>query len=463
MTLVHQASTTSVLGAASLADLRAGLHGGLLRPGDASYESARKLWNGMVDRYPAVIVCCADSADVIRAVQFARSNGLRVAVRGGGHNVSGNASCDGGIVIDLSQMKRIQVDPITRTARAEPGLTLGEFIRATEVVGLLTTTGTVSDTGMAGLTLGGGLGWLMGLYGLTVDNLLSVEIVTADGQLRHASENEHSDLFWAVRGGGGNFGIVTSFTYRLHPVSPILAGMVVHPLSRVREVLRFYRDFSSAAPDALTAYAALVTTPDGLPAVAITLCYAGPPEVGEQLIAPVRSFGPPLADLIRPMSYYEVITMLDAAVPAGRNYYEKGSVVPTLSDAAIEVIAEYGARCPSPFAQVLFQHVHGAAARIDPAATAVYALRRTHYSVSIISAWDRGDSGPHVTWARDFWAALEPYATGGVYVNALGNEGNARVRAAYGPNYERLVTIKNTYDPTNFFQLNQNIKPIRMD
>ena len=442
----------------ALRDFRASLHGELILPDDDGYDSARRVWNGMIDKYPALIIRCATRADVTHAVEFGRLQHLPVAVRGGGHSVSGKSVCDEGIVIDLSQMKGIRVDPVTCTARAEAGLTLGEFVRELQPFGLVTTTGTVAGTGLSGLTLGGGLGWFMGKYGLTIDNLLSVDIVTADGQVKRASATEHPDLFWGVRGGGGNFGIVTAFEFQLHAVGVVLAGKVVYPMSRAREVLRFYREYTSSVPDELTAYASLMTTPDGLPAIAINLCFCGSLDAGERLVEPVRKFGPPLVDLIRPKSYLKLITQADAGAPDGRHYYETARMLKDLSDEAIETIADYGAACTSPYSLVLIQHVHGEASRVSPTETA-FALREESYVMSIVAAWEAGQAHLHRAWARTFWTAMQPFASSGVYVNFLGNEGEERVRAAYGVNYERLVALKNTYDPTNFFSLNQNIRP----
>ena len=442
----------------ALRDFRASVSGELILPDDDGYDRARRVWNGIIDKYPAMIVRCASSADVTHAVEFARLQQLPVAIRGGGHSVSGQSVCDEGIVIDLSQRKGIRVDPVTCTARAEAGLTLGEFVRALEPFGPLTTTGTVAGTGLAGLTLGGGLGWFMGKYGLTIDNVLSVDIVTADGQVKRASATEHPDLFWGVRGGGGNFGIVTTFEFQLHAVSPVLSGKVVYPMSKAREVLRFYREYTSSVPDELTAYASLMTTPDGVPAIAITLCYCGSLDAGERLVEPIKKFGTPLVNLIRPKSYLKLITRADAGAPQGRHYYEKARMLKNLSDEAIETIAAYGTACTSPYSMVLIQHVHGAASRVSPTETA-FALREESYVISIIAAWEAGQAHLHTEWARTFWTALSPGAGSGVYVNFLGNEGEERVRAAYGVNYERLVALKNTYDPTNFFSLNQNIRP----
>jgi FAD/FMN-containing dehydrogenase len=454
----HKPITRTILPSAIVEALRADLRGELIVPGDAAYDAARRVWNGAIERYPAAIVRAATTEDVARAIRFARANGYELAVRGGGHSMPGYSTVDRGIVLDLSLMKAVRVDPERRRARAEAGLTLGELIRATRPFGLATTTGTVSDTGIAGLTLGGGMGWLMGKYGLTVDNLLAVEIVTADGDVLTASADEHPDLFWAVRGGGGNFGVATAFTYQLHPVSTVLGGMVIHPMERAREVLRFYRDFTRDNPDELIAYAALLTAPDGHPVVAIALCYTGDLAAGERAIAPVRQFGPPLVDMIRPMDYHDLVCMLDDGVRRGRHYYSKANTLPELTDGVIEAVAAAGERLTSPGSQLLIQHMHGAAARVAPDATA-FSLRQDCYVVDGIAGWDEGDEAPHVAWARSLWNATEPYATSGIYVNFLGDEGAGRVRASYGANYERLVAVKDRYDPTNTFHLNQNIVP----
>lgn len=441
---------------------KARLHGELICPNDHRYDAARKVWNGMIDTYPALIVRCDDVADVVHAVQFARDHSLLVAVRGGGHSMSGSSVCDGGMVIDLSCMKGIWIDPKQKTAWAQTGLTLGEFVQATQAYGLATTTGTVGGTGLAGLTLGGGLGWLMGKYGLTIDNLLAVDLVTANGQALRASATEHPDLFWGVRGGGGNFGIATAFEFQLHPVSTLLAGKVVYPMTKAREVLRFYREYTCDAPDDLTAYACLSTAPTGLPTIAINLCYCGSLQEGERAVAPVRKFDTPIVDLIRPKSYLKMLSLADAGAPNGRCYYQQACTLKHLSDEAIELIADLGAHSTSPFSQVLLQHFHGAASRVDPTETA-FALRDASYVMSIVAAWDGGAAGRHIEWARAYWSAMEPFASSGVYVNFLGNEGEGRVRAAYGANYDRLVALKDRYDPTNFLARNQNIKPANQD
>src|SRR5215472_1809909 len=460
----NKATSTAVAvpEARALDVFQASLRGELICPHDRGYESARRVWNGMIDRYPALIIRCVNRTDVTRAVEFARLQHLPVAVRAGGHSVSGTSVCDEGIVIDLSQMKGIRVDPMTGTVWAEAGLRLAEFVRAIQPFGLLTTTGTVAGTGLAGLTRGGGLGWLMGRYGLTIDNLLEVQLVTADGRVERASAGVNPDLFWAVRGGGGNFGIATAFSFQLHPVGPVLSGKVVYPMKCAREVLRFYREYTSTAPDELTAYASVSTTPDGLPAVAISLCYCGPLKDGERAIAPVRRFAAPLVDLIRPRSYLKLIQRADAGAPAGRCYYEQASTLSELGDEAIEAMVEYGAAFTSPWSQILIQHVHGKASRVGQSETA-FALRGESYVVCILASWDNGEVDRQRAWARAGWQALEPLSHLGVYVNFLGEVREGWVRAAYGGNYERLVALKNAYDPTNFFSLNQNIRPTGYD
>jgi FAD binding domain/Berberine and berberine like len=447
----------------SLQNFKAHLHGELIVPGDDCYDSARSLWNGMIDKYPALIVRCADVVDTVNAVRFARSQNLEVAVRSGGHSFAGNGTCDGGLVIDLSPMKRVQVDSIKRTALVQAGLTLGECLRETQHFGLGIPVGTASETGLAGLTLGGGTGWLMGKYGLTIDSLLAVELVTADGRVLKASETEHPDLFWAVRGGGGNFGIVTTFEFRLHPVGMLLAGMVTYPVARATEVLRFYREFTRTAPDELTSGVALASTPDGLPMVTLVPCYSGPLAQGERLLEPLRRLGTPLVNLIRPMSYLEVVSMLDPIVPRGRHYYSKAHSLNTLSEELFDTMIDAHSARPSPWTQIVLQHIHGAASRVGPAETA-FALREEYHSLQIMASWS-GDEAleadKQIKWTRGLWSATEPFATSGTYINFLGSEEDesAAVRASYGPNYERLVRVKNAYDPTNFFHLNHNIKP----
>ena len=438
---------------------KASLHGEVIGPNDEGYENARRVWNGMVDKHPALIVRCVDVLDVMSAVRFARRHDLTVAVRGGGRSLAGHGVCDDGLVIDLSQMKGIQVDPQQRLARAEPGLTNEEFLQATQPFGLATTTGTAGHVGLSGLTLGGGEGWLAGRFGLTIDNLLEVEIVTADGSLLTASTNEHPDLFWAVRGGGGNFGVVTAFTFQLHPVAQVLRGAVIHPMARAREVLHFYREYTRQGPDELSVHANLMAGPDGHPVIILDTCYCGDDLAeGERVLAPLRTFGPPLADLIRPMSVLEATTLTNAFSPPGRSTYAPTEALLSLNDEVIDTVITYCTARPSPLSGVHIYHNHGAASRIKMEATA-YAPRQEHYGVQLIAQWTNGEAQPYLDWANRFRAALAPFATELRYVNSLLDEGEARIRASYGPNYDRLVQIKNRYDPTNFFHINQNIKP----
>jgi FAD/FMN-containing dehydrogenase len=439
------------------------LRGHALSPGDDGYDETRKVWNGNIDRRPGLIVCCVGVSDVINAVHFARDNNLLVSVRGGGHNVAGSSVCDGGIMIDLSHMKSIRVNPVKRTARAEPGVKGGELDHETQAFGLATPTGIVSDTGIAGLTLGGGFGWLSRTYGLASDNLLSVDIITADGRLLMTSATENEELFWGIRGGGGNFGIVTSFEYQLHPVGPtVLAGMITHPFDRAKEVLRFYRDFSSNIPDALTASAGLLTSPEGHRRVAIVVCYNGSLMEGERVIEPLRKFGPPLEDHIGAMPYRQLQTMFDAMVAPGQQYYEKAPFMKAISDEAIDILVANFANVTSPLSFVLFEQMGGATSRRAKDANA-FSHREAQYQLVIMSAWrDSGGAESHIRWVCETAEAMERFITGGGYINVLGREaeeGVDRIRAAFGENYAWLVALKNKYDPTNLFRHNQNIKP----
>jgi FAD/FMN-containing dehydrogenase len=413
----------------------------------------------MIDKQPALIVRCAQESDVIESVKFARAHNLLVAVRGGGHSLPGHSVCDGGLMIDLSLLKRIQVDPERQTVRAEPGVTWGELDRETQVFGLAVTGGQISHTGIAGLTLGGGIGWLMRKYGLTCDNLLAVDLVTAEGRLLTASVEENADLFWALRGGGGNFGIATSFEYQLHPVGPVLGGLVAYPLPEAKTVLQALRRYSQTAPDELTVTVAFLTTPDGHQAVGIALCYAGDPQTGEKVIEPLRKLGTVVMEQIGPMPYPAVQSMLDHAAVPGRRYYLKSNFLDELSDEAIDVLTDQFTKVPSPLSIVIVVQMGGAVRRIERQATAFY-HRDVAYSVSAFSTWiEAQDDDKNITWARQLWEALRPYAPSAVYVNELVDEGEDRIRAAYGPIYDRLVAVKNRYDPTNLFRLNQNIKP----
>jgi FAD/FMN-containing dehydrogenase len=452
--------TDAILEEAAVRDFAAGLRGPLLRPADSGYDEARIVWNGMIDRRPALIARCAGVADVMAAVGFARTHSVRVSVKGGGHNITGNAVCEDGLMIDLSPMKGIRVDTQKRIAHAQAGLTWGEFNRETQAFGLATTGGVVSTTGIAGLTLGGGLGWLMGKHGLSCDNLLSVDIVTADGQFQTVSAEQNPDLFWGLRGGGGNFGVVTSFEYRLHPVKSVLGGMVVYPMEEAREVLRFYRDFARSSPDELITAAALLTSHEGAPVAAIIVGYIGDIASGEAAVAPLRRFGTPLADTIGPTSYVELNSLFDAAVPYGNvQRYWKSSFLKELGDDLIDIFVERSANLLSPMSMVMFFHMCGAPTRVDRDDTA-FGLRQDQWDYDVISQWtDPAETAQHVQWTRDLWNAVEPFATGEVYVNHLDAEEATRIRAAYGGHYDRLVALKNKYDPTNLFRMNQNIRP----
>ncbi len=439
--------------------LGARLRGPLLRATDEGYDECRRIFNAMIDRRPALIVRCLSADDVLHAVRFARDHEALVAVRGGGHGVAGNAVCDGAILIDLSLMKGIRVDPARRIARAEPGLRLAEFDQETQVFGLAAPTGLISNTGIAGLTLGGGVGWLSGLYGLACDNLLSVDIVTADGKLVTASTTENPDLFWGVRGGSGNFGVVTSFEYRLHPVGPVLAGMIAYPYGKAKAFLQAALDVSSNGPDELTMKPVLLTLADGTRAGAANLCYCGQLAEGQRIIRRLRSLGAPLVDSVQPMPYVGVQSMLDAGVPLGNRHYWKSSFVRHPGEQALEVMVDFMARTPSPLTFSYLMRVHGAATRVRPSDTA-FAHRANCYDFAIISQWpDAADDERNVAWTRAFFEAMHPHVEQSVYVNNLGEEGDDRVRAAYGPNYDRLAVLKRRYDPTNFFRLNHNVRP----
>jgi FAD/FMN-containing dehydrogenase len=440
--------------------LGAALSGHLIEPGDPAYDQARRVWNGMVDRRPAAIARCATVTDVVTCVEFARTCDMTVAIRGGGHNVAGNAVCDGGLVIDLSLMKEIVVDAPRQRVRAGGGVLWGELDEATQRHGLATTGGLVSTTGIAGFTLGGGLGNLMRSYGLTCDNLLSAELVTADGRELMVSGAENSDLFWALRGGGGNFGVVTSLEFQLHPVGPILvAGRVGHPFSVARDTLRFYREFTADAADALIVYASLGNGPDGTPRVGMRAVFNGPIAAGEEAVRKLRGFGSPIADEIRPRSYVELQRLVDPNFPAGRLNYWKAHFLAELSDDLIDLVIEAFRRVPSPDLGIVFEHMGGAVARVGASDTA-FSHRSAAYSFLILAGWeDPSESEANVAWARDLWEQVRPMAAAGVYVNYLGGEGEQRVREAYGPNLDRLAEIKSRYDPDNFFRMNQNIQP----
>jgi FAD/FMN-containing dehydrogenase len=436
-----------------------GIRGEVILPSDPHYERARSVWNGAVDRRPTAIVRCVCVEDVRRALDLARESGLTVAVRAGGHSVAGKSVCDGGLVIDLSPMKQVGPVGADGVAAAQPGLTLGELVDEIEPRGRVVNTGIVSTTGLAGLTLGGGLGYLGGQLGLTCDNLVSAEVVTAGGDVVRASAEENPDLLWGLRGGGANLGVVTSLELQLHPMEPVLAGTVLHPIDRAADVLRFYRDYTAAAPDRLTAYAALMTSPDGHPVVGVVACWFGQAANGERALLPLRRFGPPVLDTFGQMPYSAAIRLLDEAAAPGLHRAYRSGAMSTITDGALEVMIEHARTMTSPMSAVLIEHVHGVAARVPVDATA-FALRGVPYVVLVSPQWLPGQvAAPHEAWADRFWKALVPHTTGGVYVNYLGDEGQERVRAAYGANHERLAALKRRYDPDNLFHLNQNVRP----
>jgi len=435
------------------------LRGELIFPGGLGYDKARAVFNGMIDRRPLAVVRPADASDVVRCIAVARRLDLPLSVRGGGHSVAGNAVGDGALMLDLSGMKALRVDPQTGTVRAQPGLTLGQFDRATHTFGLATTLGVMSTTGIAGLTLGGGLGWLNGRYGLACDNLISADVATADGQVLRASTDENADLFWGIRGGGGNFGIVTCFEYQLHPVDLVLGGGLSYPLSSAPRVLRFYDDFVKAAPDELATVASLGMGPAGEPTVSIAVCYCGPVDEGEKVLKPLRTFQTPVDDGIQPMPYPQLQSARDEGFPAGRLHYWKSGWLRQVTDGAIETLMGFLPRMPSSASGVGLQQIHGAASRLLPSATA-FAHRAEQYDFLIGSQWSEpSDSERNLEWTTALFEAMRPHLEESVYVNNLGDEGPRRVQAAYGQNYPRLAAVKRTYDPDNLFRANQNIDP----
>lgn len=459
----------SRLDKSALSEFQSQLVGQVILPGDASYEYARGIWNGSIDRHPAAIVQCTGVADVVAAVRYARSTGLQTAVRSGGHSFPGQSVCDDGIVIDLGSMKGIRVDPQGKTVRAQAGVRLGELDHETQAFGMAVPAGIVTTTGLAGLTLGGGIGWLMRKYGLTIDQLLSVDLVTAEGEFIKASAEENAELFWGVRGGGGNFGIVTDFEFRLNPVGPtVLAGPIVWPIEDAAQVLRFYRDWIEDVPDELTTIVVNRKAPP-LPAIPreihgkrviiIACCYAGPVDDAERVLAPLRSFGTPLLDLCAPKPFVAHQSMFDPSYPRGLWYYFKAFDLDRLSDEVIDVIADYGRRIQSPMSSMPIFHLGGQMGRVGENETA-FSGRASGHTVNANGITnDAAGFDEERAWVRGFWNALEPHHTS-VYVNFLMEEGEERVRQAYGSKkYERLKELKKRYDPDNFFRLNQNIPP----
>ncbi|MFW6075554.1 MAG: FAD-binding oxidoreductase [Chloroflexota bacterium] len=439
--------------------LRTSLQGKVIDRNDPEYNDARAIWNGMIDRHPAVIARCSNTEDVVNAVNVAREHGLLVAVRGGGHNAAGKAVCDDGIVIDLSAMKDVTVDPESRTAWAQGGATWADFDAATTAHGLATTGGLISTTGVAGLTLGGGFGWLLREYGMACDNLIGAEVVTASGEVVNVSEDENADLLWGLRGGGGNFGIVTNFKFQLHPIGTVTSGMIVHPYERAREAIQRYREFSMSAPESLTTFCGLMTSPEGEKIVAYIIFHDGPEDTGRELLAPLLEWGPPVAADLAQVPYAQHQQMLDEGFPHGLHVYWRSDFLRELDDDLIDTLIDQFDKVTSPLSALVLEQFGGAVRRVPKDATA-FVHREGEYNLAIISRWNPDEEPePHIAWARGVHDAIRPYSTG-VYVNYLGDEGADRVRAAYNEEvYQQLVDLKNRYDPTNLFRLNQNIEP----
>lgn len=449
----------------AISELADAFSGELLQPTDSGYEEARRIHNGLIDKRPALIARCSGTADVVDAVNLARERGLEVSVRGGGHNVAGRAVVDDGLMIDLSLMKGIQVDPNEKTVRAQGGVTWGEFDRETLLHGLATTGGIVTSTGIAGLTLGGGLGWLMGKYGLVSDNLLSVDLVTADGRVLRASEEEHSDLFWGLRGGGGNFGVATSLEYRLYPVEAVMTGgLVLHALDDAHDLLKFYRHLIGSVSDELTVYLAMTPSPDGsgTKIAALAACHCGSPADGEVALRPLKDFGSPVMDVMGPMPYQQINSMFDMGYPRGALNYWKSRFLAEFTDEAIDTMVGCFVDYPGGMhgGGVILEHIHGAATRRSVDATA-FSHRDAALSVLILAEWeDPADSDKMIAWARKAHTRMEPFMAAAGYVNYLADdEVEGTVAASYGPNHQRLQALKSKYDPTNLFHMNQNILP----
>ena len=434
-------------------DLTAVLTGYLVLPEDAAYDEVRQLWSGKVDTRPAAFVRCANAQDVMHTVRWARSHGLALSVRGGGHDFAGRALCEDGVVIDCSQMRAVTIDPAARTAHVQGGATIGDLIGASRERGLATTTGTISSVGMAGLMLGGGYGPLMGAYGLVADNLLSAQVVTAEGQLVTANAMEHADLFWGLRGGGGNFGVVVSLEYCLHPLTTVLAGLLLYPLDQARAMLHYYNEFIATAPDELTIQFGFIQLPDGMSVLFLSPVYAGPLEAGERVLAPLRATGSPLTDQIQPITYDALVHAMDALFPKGRHYVIQTRSLADLRAETMEALVESAQRFSSPFSGLAIHHFHGAASRVSASETA-FAPRQDHLMVEIIAGWEPQSAAAdqrHVLWAQDGSRALAPYALKGGYVNLLDEGEQERVPLTFGPNYRRLLDLKRRYDPEDVF------------
>lgn len=457
------------LSKAGINEFKAHFRGNVLLPGDAKYDEARQIWNAMIDRRPALIARCASPEDVVQGVDFARKHDLLLSIRGGGHNIAGNAVCEDGLMLDLSQMKRVQVYPNARRATVEPGCTLADFDAAALAHGLATPLGINSTTGVAGLTLGGGFGWLSRKYGMTVDNLLSAEVVLADGSRVHASESENADLFWGLRGGGGNFGIVTRFEFQLHPVGPeVLSGLIVYPFDQAKSVITQFARFTETMPDDLNVWLISRKAPPlpflpanvhGKEIVALGVCYAGDPAQGRKLIEPLRAFGTPHGEHIGVQPYTAWQRTFDPLLTKGARNYWKTHNLARLSDGAIDAIVEYAGKLPSPQCEIFVGTLGGQTGRVAPGAMA-YSSRETNYILNVHGRWESAaDDGRCIAWAREFFAKAQPFASGGAYINFLTQDEAGRVASAYGSTYDRLTELKKKFDPANLFRMNQNIKP----
>ncbi len=462
----------SELDAVTIRSFRSTIRGEVIEPSDAAYDEARKVYNGMIDKRPRIIARCVDTADVVTCVLFAKEHDLELAVRGGGHNVAGFSVCDDGLVIDLSLMKGTRVDPATQTVWAQGGCTFGDVDHATHPYGLAVPGGIISTTGVGGLSLGGGIGHLTRKYGLTCDNILSADVVTADGRILTCNAHENEDLYWGLRGGGGNFGVVTSFQFKAHPVKTVLGGPIFYPIEKTGDVLRFFRDFIKTAPPELNAFFAFQIGPEapfipkqlqGVTMCALVLCYCGPVDQGEKVIAPIRSFSPPALDLVGPLPFPALQSLFDPLLPPGLQHYWKADYVNEITDAMIDIHVRYGPKVPTVQSTMHIYPVNGAPQKLGSGETA-YAFRKANF-VHVIPAMytNPEDTQKNMAWVREYWNALRPHSAGGAYVNFLMEEGDERVVATYGANYSRLVELKDKYDPTNLFHHNQNIKPSDYD
>ncbi|RDV12969.1 FAD-binding oxidoreductase [Pontibacter diazotrophicus] len=461
--------STIALSEEDVSNFSKSLHGELLTPDSTQYDEVRAVWNGMIDRRPGLIVRCHGAADVVQAVNFARQHKIRVSVRGCGHNIAGSAVCDGGLMIDLKLMHAVRIDAMKRTARVEPGCSLADFDHEAQAFGLATPTGINSTTGISGLTLGGGFGWLSRKYGMTIDNLLSADVVTADGKLIQASKELNPDLFWAIRGGGGNFGIVTSFEFQLHPVGPeVLSGLIFHPFEDAKQVLEYYRDFVAGLPDETVVLVVLRLAPPlpfipekwhGKAVVVFAACHAGDLDEGERILQPLRSFGNPITDVIGPHTYAAWQQAFDPLLTAGARNYWKSHNFEKLSDGLFATMIDYVKQIPSPHTEIFIGAIGGQMNRVEETETA-YPHRSSDYIMNVHGRWETAaEDDACINWARNFFRDTTKYATGGAYMNFLTEEETDRIRAAYGPNYDRLVEVKTKYDPENLFRSNQNIVP----